>query len=111
MDYASMSLDELSAACAEHYAAVRAIRARLTPDLDAAKRLVLELEAAEHRAHLNVIQPLRTDAFILAELARGEYAKRLAKLTPEQFEALKQLIVTGPPAAETVVTGPAAEAE
>jgi len=101
-----MSLEEINEAAAEHWQALLDIRAKLTPDLSPAEALELELDAAVHRAHLNVIQPLRTELFIEEELMRSQFAARVASMSPEQYDRLRQRIETGERASEAVVNAP-----
>lgn len=109
MDYDSMTLDELNAAGYEHRMALLIIRSRITPDMPAAERLELEQQAMAHRAHLNVIQPLRTERFLEAELMASEFAQRVAGLSQEQFDRLRQAVRVGPGASETTLHAPDAE--
>lgn len=108
MDYDSMTLDELSAAAAEHQRALLEARSHIVPGMPSVERLDWEQVAAKHRAHLNVIQPLRAVHFLEAELMRSEFARRVANLTPEQYERLRQGVVTGTPPRETAVNDGAA---
>lgn len=106
LNYADLTLEELNAACAAHWESLMAIRQRIIPGIDPIEKLHLELQAAEHRAHLNVIQPLRTAAFVEDELARSDFAQRLAGMTPDQINRLRQRVAVASQATATRLHGP-----
>lgn len=91
-DYDEMSLEELNAASTEHYSAIRELRERVTDGMTASERLPIEEEIANHRAHLAVINPLRTEAGVTEELARSDFARKAKGMTKAEWARLQQVI-------------------
>ncbi len=88
MNYSEMSLEELSAISGPMAEKRDAIAFQLADEnLSDAERLKLELERAEYRAHLNIIQPLRAQHMIREQRLRSAEVQRLAGMTDDEFEA------------------------
>lgn len=85
-DYASMDVNELSRAAAMHRQAIREIRAAGGEPLD------MELAIAVHRAHLQVINPLRTQRLAEGEFMQSDIARKARHMTPEQWAQLHQMV-------------------
>ena len=94
-NYDAMSLADLNAAAAEHYDAIRELRE------SGDSGLTVELAVAEHRAHLAVINPLRTELGAREELQRSSVARIARGMTKEQWAALHQAVSVDEAAVET----------
>lgn len=95
-NYSEMTADELTAAAAEHRQAIRDLREKGGDD-----PLALELAIAEHRAHLQIINPLRSDKLAQGEFLRSDLARKARGMTRDQWGALHQ-VVNAP---ETILEG------
>jgi hypothetical protein len=111
MNYDEMDLEQLNAAAREHRLALLEIQARIVPGLNAEAELLLQQTAAEHQAHLNVIDPRRTMAFVEEEATRSEWARKAANMDPEAWERIRQRIAAGPAASMTAMHSGSVERE
>jgi hypothetical protein len=111
MNYDEMDLEQLNAAAREHRLALLEIQAQIVPGLSAEAEVALQLEAAAHQAHLNVIDPRRTMAFVEDEASRSEWARKAMGFSPEAWERIRQRIDAGPAASMTALHGGSVESE
>lgn len=86
-DYDSMDFEALSAESGRRFERMQEIALQITDDMPAAERLTLELERAEHRAHLNVIQPKRARIMVREQKLADPELHRMAGMSDEEFEA------------------------
>lgn len=85
-NYEDMTASELQSAAGEHYNAIRDLRESGDGGLE------VELKVAEHRAHLAVINPLRTEKNVTEELARSAIARQMRGMSDRQWDDLRQVV-------------------
>lgn len=107
-NYDEMSLEELDQAASNHRAAIAELGASVDADAPAAEKLAAQLKMSEHRAHLAVINPLRSEAMVADEFDRSQMAKRMRKMTDREWEKVAQRVRPGSPAKRAQVHRPEA---
>jgi hypothetical protein len=111
MNYDEMDLEQLNAAARQHRLALLEIQAQIVPGISADEELELQQAAALHQAHLNVIDPRRTMAFVDEEMLRSERAREILGMSPERYARLHQRIAAGPAASVTAMHSGSVERE
>jgi hypothetical protein len=111
MNYDEMDLEQLNAAARYHRLTLLTIQADIVPGISADEELELQQQAAMHQAHLNVIDPRRTMAFVEEEATRSEWARKAMGFSPEAWERIRQRIDAGPAASMTALHGGSVESE
>lgn len=91
-NYDDLDVDGLNAAAAEHYEAIRELREQDASEMTAVQRLKHELAVAEHRAHLAVINPLRTELRVQDELGRSDMVRRMRGMSKDEWQRLHQVV-------------------
>lgn len=87
-NYRKMDPADLDAESGRRYARMQEIGLLLNDgDLDDQARFDLEVERAEHRAHCNIIAPIRAQRLVRENRLRDPELHRQAGMSDEEFEA------------------------